>query len=760
MSGSVDENNDPTLDFASSSTDPLENSLIKGGIPPTVQPDNQPMYQVMGNSKIVVAKSRGKLWKSRKAAGKKNMTDFIDAWDEAIRYYNSDQSDHRDTAVEGTSANRNVARRLNERWSSTENIVFSNINAQVPSLYAKNPTLSITAGINQDQDARDDSNAFARVVERLVNCLFAMRQSPGVNVKPKFKKAVVIALLTNCCWIETGYTMKDKSSEAALKDLQDLSTGLMQAKDTKEIAEIEGKLMALEERIEFLTPSGPFVRIRLPHQVICDPDMNAADMTDCKWVIVEDMLPTSYINAVYASKNPDTGEVSSLYEPTHVLDSTASRDDDESTDNLSIFSDKKDYNAYGYADKNSFDKAKRTRVSYVWDATTKRLEMYSDISWDWPIWVWDDPYQLAGFFPLTKLSFHENPVAAFAKGEVSYYLDQQDEINEINDEKRRARAWARRNIAYDSNKVSKDEVTKLLNGADGTAVGVKVPEGMKIQDMLHSIVPPSFQFMQLFDKKDLYASIDRIAATNEIERGGEFKTNTTNKAVDYYSTQGNQRNDERLDAVEDAIANVGWQVAQMCLRFMDAQTVTSITGLQAGDEWKALDPLGDMNRWSMTCVGGSTTKMSATQRKQEAVQVGQVLAQFAKAAPASVLTTTLQMFERAFDDVVIQQEDWQKIIDEVAKTLAMSAGGAPGAGGQPNAPGAGGAPPPPPGAPPSAGPAPNAGGGGDPAAMGTQIVQALSSLPPDVVKAIGAALAQGATPQQVFQEMMQHHGAA
>ena len=50
----------------------------------------------------------------------------------------------------------------------------------------------------------------------------------------------------------------------------------------------------------------------------------------------------------------------------------------------------------------------------------------------------------------------------------------------------------------------------------------------------------------------------------------EFKTNTTNKAIDYYSTMGNMRMDMRLDAIEDALGDVGWKLAQLCLRFMDA----------------------------------------------------------------------------------------------------------------------------------------------------------------------------------------------
>jgi hypothetical protein len=241
--------------------------------------------------------------------------------------------------------------------------------------------------------------------------------------------------------------------------------------------------------------------------------------------------------------------------------------------------------------------------------------------------------------------------------------------------------------------------------------------------------------------------VDRIAATNEVQRGGEFKTNTTNKAVDYYATQGNQRNDDRLDSIEDCIGRVGWQLAQLCLRFMPPTQVQQLTGLDPTNAWKALDPLGDINRWALTCVGGSTQKQTSGARKQEAVQIGQILAQFVKAAPAAVLTQTLKVFSKAFDDVAMEEEDWDAIEAEVEKTLQMGQGGAPGqqtAPGQPTQPGQ-----PPQGEQPQVPPA-------------QMIVQALSSLPPQVLKAIGNALAQGASPQQVFEQLTQqsNQGAA
>ena len=759
MSGSFMNEDDPQLNL-DTNADPLEDALTQADVGQAPAPEPPAVYKAMPDSRIPVSSKRGGIWRSRRDTSQKAMKDLVDAWDEAIRYYNHDQADHRDGHNMGTTGasrtgavagNRHVARRLNDRFSSTENIVFANVNAQIPELYAKNPIVSVTNELVGDQSIKDTGDAFARALQKLIDKLFTMKYAPGINIKPKAKKNVVIALLTNRAWFEIGYTSKDKSSEQAIADLQSLSDELAAAKDDDEIREIEGKLIALEEKVEFLQPSGPFLRIRMPHQVLIDP--NSADpwLGDANWVMIEDMLPTEYINAIYGQENPDNDEVVSIFEPTHVLtgDSGSNNGDDDFT----LFSKQDNaYSAYGFENRDAFDKACMTRVWYVWDRVTRRLEMYADNDWKWPIWVWDDPYQLQGFFPLTPLWFHENPIAVYAKGEVSYYLDQQDQINEINDEKRRSILWARRNIFFNPDAgITQELADKILKGPDATATPLKLPEGMKGTDAIFAIPPPSMAFSQLFDKKDLYQSVDRIANTNEVERGGEFKTNTTNKAIDYYSTMGNLRMDMRLDAIEDALGDVGWKLAQLCLRFMDAATVTQLTGLDVSQFWTPLNSLTDYARMSVTVIGGSTQKLTTQQKKQEAVQVGQVMAQYVRAAPASALKVSLDMLSKAFDDFMITKEDWDSIEAEVARMATSQQGGAPGQqapsppGGAPGPASTGAMPGPQPGAP-------QTGGGMQVAAA---VVQALQQLPPPVLQAIGNALAQGIPPAQIFQQMLQ-----
>jgi hypothetical protein len=175
--------------------------------------------------------------------------------------------------------------------------------------------------------------------------------------------------------------------------------------------------------------------------------------------------------------------------------------------------------------------------------------------------------------------------------------------------------------------------------------------------------------------------------------------------------------------------------------------VNEITGLDVSEFWRPLDSLRDFAAFSVQVVGGSTQKLTSQQKKQEAVQIGQVMAQYVRAAPASALKVSLKMMSEAFDDFVISKEDWDSIAGEVQMMAQSQQGGAPGQGQQ-------GAPPggPP---PPDSGPPMQAGGG---VQIAAQVVQILQQLPPPVLQAIGGALAQGVPPAEIFKQMLASQG--
>lgn len=687
---------------------------------PVAVPDTQPMYKVIGDTRIPVSKVTGEVWKGRKQAGETARKPFCDAWEEAFKYYANDQMMHRVMMQGDRSGNTYYARRRNNVWTETENIVFSNIQAILPALYAKNPSSEVTATNRANAD-------WAACVENLINTLAQRDSAPGINLKPKAKQAIITGKLTNYGFIEIGWTTKDNSSEEALNTLATLSADLAQETNTPEdIKRIEGELMALEDKIDFLQPSGPFARLRDPRMIIVDPSVSEPDFGDARWMMIGEFINTRYLNARFSTRNAETGQYQSIYQPSHILsgDASASSAVEQEVNSFKAFSTDPDPVQYGYASKEQMKANEYTFCWWVWDKTTMRVLLFNDKDWAWPVWVWDDPYRLPRFFPLRACSFHAPAQGAMAKGEVSYYLDQQDAINEINDESRRARQQLKHNVLYDMDALGREDVEAWLKGDDGTARGIKLKkDNMVLRDAI--LEPPvlAAKYPQLFDKQTKLQAIDRIARVGDVLRGAQFKTNTTNDAVETYNSVAMMGIDAQIDVVEDFIGAVMSDLAFLCIRFMEQQTVADLIGNEYAAHWRQLQPNEIIQRFNAKVVGGSTQKPTSQFRKREAIQLGQVLGQFAKAAPIATLEIALRLFEGAFDEIDLQASDWDRIRAESERTVSNAGDGGGGGGG----------------------------GGGDI----QQIAALIDRLPAPAKVALGNALARGVPIAEAIPQMLQ-----
>jgi hypothetical protein len=555
------------------------------------------------------------------------------------------------------------------------------------------------------------------------------------------RRAVLTALLTNAAIIKIGWTDKQDSSEEAIAELGRLSKALETASGKKEVREIEGKLMALEEKIALLGPSGPWTRNLMPHRLVVDPTSVEPDGSDANWMMEWDMLPTEYINAVYAKETD--GKQVSVYEPTHVLNAKTGKSGnggedshlDDVVNNFTLLSSDAEVQAasYGYGNTQAFKAACHTKVWYVWDKVTRRVLMFADNNWKWPLWVWDDPLKLPRFFPYFRLWFHEAPNTHAPKGEVTYYLDQQDAINEIADEIRRSRAWAKRNVLYKKDAISQKDVEAVLSGPDGTARGIEIPEGMKLDDVLFSFTPPAVKVPELFNPDSKFAAINRITGINDAQRGAQFKTNTTNDAVETYNKNTEIRVDERIDLIEDFIADIMWNIAMVAMMRWGPEDVVNIVGPELAQQWVQVTD----NKQFETLIncrveGGSIEKPNSVAKKKQAMELGQVMGQFANAAPA-IVVVMMKMIERAFDEVIISDEEWNMIMQTMMMGLTK-AGSGPGAGGE---------------VPPD----PNSEPAQDDEQLKEQVRQKIASLPPAAQQKLQQMVQGGMPPSEALKQI-------
>lgn len=696
----------------------------------------EPPYKLIG-PKIPVSKSLGKLWSSRIDQSRAAMQTSMDAWSEAIRYYDNDQMGHR-KSLEDASGSR-ASKRIGRGWTSTENVVFANTTTMLPILYAKNPTVECTPkAITNEMD-----QAWATAAEALINKLFSLSTNPGVNLKPTARRGILWCQLTNAAYSKVGWTEKQDSSEAAIEELRKVSLEYEKAKSAKEIKTAEGKLQALEEKIALLTPSGPSVKLVSPFRIFVDPTSTCADHSDAAWIAEEDYLPTYYLNAVYGRDSE--GKIVSTYNPTHVLSPSAKTESTQLEDEVNNFSlyisqqsdQQKEAKSYGYKSTVAYKNAQYTKVYWIWDKTTRRLYLYADNKWDWPLWVWDDPLKLLEFYPYDHLWFHEALETMHPKGEVTYYLDQQDSINDNNSTIAQARDWAKNKIMYNRNMVTQEAAEKYLSGPDGTAVPIDLPEGMKIGDAVWSATPPALAYPDLLNNAPANEYISRVTGITAAQQGAQFKTNTTNDAINFYQKSVDIRVDEKVDCIEDWIGKIGWKLIQMAAQRWEVEDVAEIIGPDLAKGWKRVSSPEELRRvLSLRVVGGSSDKPTSRNKKTQALELGQVLGQFGQGIPA-IGITALKVLERAFsDEMVMSAADWQIIMQSLNDQANAAGGGPAGAGGSGGSEGA------------------PAGGGDENAAVREQVAALINKLPPEMKGALEAQIAEGVPPQQALEAIM------
>jgi len=645
------------------------------GVDPTAPVQAQEtveIYRLDPKTKIPVSKYEGPMWRARKNAGVRAISDVSLGWEEAEHYYNNAQQNHRKDTQGNRAGNREYGKDRRDTYSMTENIVYATVNAVIPSIYAKNPNVEVT----MTDSARE---GFGTLLEHLANKLASMKHAPGINLKPKARKSIVRCEITNEAWVMVGWNKREDSADQAREDINRIGQELVKAKDQKEIERLEGELMALEEVCDLLDPPGPFVKSFTGRQVLIDTGTTEDDLSDCNFMLLETVFPTNYLNARYRVKTKDGQGYMNAYKPTHVIDaSTGSGTDNlqQEIDNFRMFDYERDSpKEYGYDDRASYERGKRTKCFYAFDKVKRRFYLFADNDWTWPIWCFEDPYHFPDFYPLERLQYHTDPKQIRVRGEVSHYLDQQDEINTIVDEGNRARISLRDNTIFDSNVLTNKDVEDIVLNANKKMKGVKVPDGKKLEELIMGPPMPNLKYTFLWDKASAKAAVNMISGIGEAQRGEQYKTNTTNQAIEQYSSISGVRLDEKRDAIEDFIGAIMYKVIFLCLQFMDQQTVAELVGSQYAEaigQWQNMAPADIRSQVVCTIEGGSTQKATSAAKKAEAMQIGQILGQFASGSPFVVMIM-MKVFERAFDGMDMTDADWKQLEQSIQMQLQQGA---------------------------------------------------------------------------------------
>jgi len=645
---------------------------------PRESKDVQPPFQIYEGSRIAVGKAFGTMCK-RKIDAAKVAYDAVNAvTEEVFRYYN-----HHHGKI------NNTPRGVFKRGDASENVIFSNLNVMLPAVYSKNPDITCSTTDEGDED-------FLQTLEALINALF--KRKDGLNAKPRIKKGAGMGLLTNLGIIKLNFTQKSDSREVAMREMERITTELGKAKKQQDVDRLYGELEALERNMEVLEPSGFGLSNVLPHRLIVDPYAEQSDGMDAGWMAEEVYLSTAYLTARFTSPDeeddPDDTNRKLIYKPTHkarfVVGEGGQRDDGLGLVMDSIDKTGNEPTSFTEDERTAYINMYYTKCFYYWDKPTRRLMLFHSGDWTWPIWVWDDPLGLTRFYPYFIISFVMSTGGTVSVGETAYILDHQDEVNDIARQKSRIRRSVFDYFFYNSSKFKKDEVEKFIRVLRGEtsrgkhAIGVDAGE-MKISDVFEALKPPSAEHEKLFDSEPTLASINRITNTSDALRGVQFKTNTTEDAVQSYMESLKLSVGAKVDVIEDVVADIALAVAEVAVQFMDEQDVENVVGPYLAQFWQQMTVSEFHANYDVELVAGSMEKPTSIFKKKEAVDVTTAVGQFASAAPGSTLTIMLKVLSKAFTEIVIKPEDWAALKQEIQANLqrgVSTGGGQPQPGGQ------------------------------------------------------------------------------
>lgn len=600
----------------------------------------------VGEMSIPVPKKFGKLWQKKVEDALKAYEAEHLIWDKVMELY-------RACGDEGSKLENGEEYKFRLTSDADENIIRNNIRTMMRTVYMKNPHIEFTD--------MDSTSQLGDCLEYIIQFLMNKQTYPGMNIKPKARRWFLHGQLTNWGILRIEFQPKEGSQEEGVNKLLELEKKLENAKSHKEINEIYAKLEIIHEEVPLLDRKGMHLYNVLPQCLIVDPLCSQYDLSDANWVAEWFDLDRDYMRQKYYKKN-DEGR--------WVMRSNPEKEERELQEEQREVKDTviDTVMSHETSELREVKRSNAVRCYYVYDKVLRRIYLFNSEDWSYPLWVADDDLGLSRFFRHFLLSFGEPIESLIQPGEVSFYVGQQNEINRINRKAKQIRDSIFGAILYNSKNVDKNEVQKLINHLrnpqETKAFGVSIDPERKVSDVLEVLAPPAFQHKEVFDTAALRSAIDRVSATSEVDRGGQFKTNTTNEAIAYYQQQKEQVATTLVDAMEDAFEALGWSMAEILVSKYSKEEITELVG-QVHSQYFEPMTVADFNRrYRMVIAAGSIEKPSSEYKKQEAIKVAQALGQIGQGAPITAMKLIVRMFKEAFSTFLVKKEDWESLAAE------------------------------------------------------------------------------------------------
>lgn len=559
-----------------------------------------------------------------------------------------------------------------ENHSPAQNFVRTIVQSLLDLTYMQNPTAEFST-ISEDQKQQEFASMMSTVITTLVN----KRTAGGLNVRPYILLQMALAHLTNFGVLKLTYTKREVSQELVLDLYNKTKLKLKEIKDDAEAAPYYELLSTLYDRLNQTTPFGLGLKSVWPLHFFVDSECKLLDLTDAKWTMELDFIDTAFLQSEYMFLDEEN-KWRFKYDATKLFDSkkteATSIEDAQAKLVDAIMPEEA-------AEQRRIRLKNKTPCVWVQDKTTRQTYLYILDRWDSPVWVYEDEMELSRFFHYFILSFSAGTGSVVKNSESSYYIPFQNAINDIEKTKQFVRKTAFKTFVFNSDAIDEAEINKIFKAIlerknEFKGVGLKLKDReLDLEKIFKPFLMPQGQIAELFDTSSLTQAVDKTSRLAEAFRGQEFKTNTTNDAIAQYQNVAGTRLNTLVDAVEEVAAQLFWAIAEVIVSKYDQAAISELVGEKLAMQFHPM-PVKEFNKTiAMSVEAGSSEKENSTGKKKEAIQIIQMLGQFGKAAPQSVLSVIFRMLRSVFSRKLVSDGDIEALKAETAATMQQPQSG-------------------------------------------------------------------------------------
>lgn len=524
------------------------------------------------------------------------------------------------------------------------NLVFSTVNVMAPAVAINNPRFVVNA-------RKAEEAPQAVVTEEVLNHIWRKN-----DFQRDFRLSVLDWIITGNGWLKVGYKATKKpvrkgtdGDESHNSDGGSGSEGAEEGIDDRE--DIDGNVES-----ELNMDSGddrPFLERISPFDMYVDPD--ARHPKEMRWIAQRTWRPVADVQVDSRYSATQRARVSGSHWSPWGTESGDGRAGGDSN----FQSDKPNKGALTYAEVIEFYDIKRNTVStFAIDADG---DSDGEADAGFLIKPKDIPY--ASGHPFVMLRNYEVPDHFYTMGDVQQIESLQLELNEtrtqmLNYRKKFRRAWTYRKDAFD-----REGIQALESDDDNVMIPVQGDEALSgVLAPVPAIISPA----EFFDQSVMIQNdMDMVSGVSDYAKGNpQSKTRRTATEAAMIADAANARAQDRLMKVELILAECGMRVIQLMQQFMTGEQVARVVTLPVKG-WVNYDKDYIAGEFDYEVRGGSTEPQNETFRRQSALQLADISAQFVDLGVADPVALYMKLLRDGFGE-----KDPQRFIAQPAQEAA------------------------------------------------------------------------------------------